>query len=359
MSLSVDFLDFRLKNPLMLTEGPLSGTKELIEKASRSAAGLIFTKGIRPKAALSPVPYIRKYQGSLLNADWSCIGFEQWIDVIHSLDIETPLVASIAKNYVTPDQAVEMAEKLVQAGSRAVSFVDYKPVQLSETVKIAKRRLTVPVMVKLPPFLPDLEEVLTSLVSAGVDAIAAMDSVGPVLSINAETGEPLMGSPDGSAYLSGKYILPVALKYIYEIARFVDVPVVGVGGVTGCDSALQMIMAGATGVGMVTTPMLKGLEVFSIVENGLIEYCTEKSIEKLSSIRGLTRKKIRERKTSLSVRAEIDPLLCTSCGACRSVCYSLAINPGVDSYSVRKDTCVGCGLCDSVCPAGAVSFGEW
>ena len=72
--LGIDFLGYKLKNPLMLTEGPLSGTESLLMKAFESEVGLIFTKGIRLKEQKSPVPFMNIHKGSLLNADWSCIG---------------------------------------------------------------------------------------------------------------------------------------------------------------------------------------------------------------------------------------------------------------------------------------------
>jgi dihydroorotate dehydrogenase/NAD-dependent dihydropyrimidine dehydrogenase PreA subunit len=356
MSLSIEFLGFRLKNPLMLTEGPFSGNKHLLEKASEAEIGLIFTKGIRPEAANSPVPYIRKYEQSLINADWSCIGLAKWLEVLESLDIHTPLVTSIAKNYVTPQTAVEMAKKLVAAGSQIVSFVDYNPVELIETVRLARPVIKVPLMVKLPPFLPELEDILKALVSAGVDAIAAMDSIGPVLSIDTETGAPFMGSPDGSGYLSGKYILPVTLKYIYEISQCVNVPVVGVGGVTDTSSALQMIMAGATGVGMVTAPMLKGLHVFKKVAEGISSYMDKKNIVSLGTIRGITHKRVKEQIVSSSLKGNIDQDLCTSCDACRRICYAEAIDVSLEKYRIKREKCIGCGLCASVCPVEAISF---
>ncbi len=355
-NISIDFLGFTLKNPLMLTEGPLSGSLELIEKASKFEIGMIFTKGIRLESTESPVPYIRKYEKSLINADWSDIGFQEWKRTINSLQIDTPLVTSIAKNYVNSDTAVEMAVELVKAGSKIISFVDYDPIQLVDTVKKARPLIKAPLMVKLPPFLPNLEDVLKSLVSAGVDAIAAMDSIGPVLSIDIKTGEPIMGSKDGSAYLSGKCILPVTLKYIYEISRFVDVPVVGVGGVTDYKSAIQMIMAGATGVGMVTTPILEGFDVFNKTASGVKEYLEEKGLEKVGELRGLTHQKVKERNTSTNLKAEINQAKCTSCGLCQKICYSKAVIIEDEKYRIIKEKCVGCGLCASVCSFDSITF---
>ena len=266
-------------------------------------------------------------------------------------------MASIAKNYVTPQTAVDMAQQLVAAGAKIVSFVDYDPSALIETVKLARPVIKVPLMVKLPPFLPELEKTLHALVSAGVDAIAAMDSIGPVLSIDTETGAPVMGSPDGSGYLSGKYILPVTLKYIYDIASFVNVPVVGVGGVTDHSSALQMMMAGATGVGMVSAPMLKGLKVFTRVAQRISAYMEAKKIANVDAIRGMTHKTVKERVVSSKIKGSINPGICISCDACRKICYVEAVQHiSLKEYRIKRELCIGCGLCASVCPVSAISF---
>ncbi len=354
--LGIDFLGFKLKNPLMLTEGPLSGTESLLIKASESEAGLIFTKGIRLGEQKSPVPFMNIHKGSLFNADWSCIGIDRWVETIERLEVETPIVVSIAKNYVSPETAVSMAERLVKAGAKIISFVDYDPVQLVETVKLARPRIKVPIMVKLTPFLRDLEEHLKNLVGAGIDGIAAMDSIGPVLSIDTRTGSPVLGSTDGSGYISGKNILPVTLKYIYEISRFVDIPVVGVGGVTDTDSALQMIMAGATGVGMVTSPMITGLKQFKKISDGLKQYLFENKTGDINKIRGLTHSVNKVRDISTDFKAVISEEKCNNCGACRKVCYSNAISERSDWHSVNQTVCIGCGLCSGVCSENAIYF---
>jgi len=354
--LTIDFLGRKLQNPLMLTEGPLSGNERLITEAAGAGVGLIFTKGIRLKAISSPVPYMSIHRGSLMNADWSCIGIEEWAGIIGRLGDSVPLVVSIAKNYVDPGTAVDMAETLVRAGARIISFVDYDPHQLIETVKMARPRIKVPLMVKLPPFLPRLEENLKALTSAGIDAIAAMDSIGPGLSINTIDASPSLGSLDGSGYLSGKYILPFTLKYIYDISGFVDVPVVGVGGVCDTDSAIQMIMAGATGVGMVTSPLVSGLKKYRTISDGLTAFLKDRNFDYVDEIRGLTRKITTKRKISEKYKALIDDKTCINCGACGKICYSRAVMAEEEYHRVDRLLCTGCGLCSGVCPENAVRY---
>ena len=358
-NLSIDFLGLKLRNPLMLTEGPLSGDGTRIRRAAEHPVGLIFTKGIRPEPARSPSPFIRKSgRDSLLNADWSDIGFARWLEEIRELDPAIPLVTSIAKNYVTSEQAADMAVALEKAGARIISMVDYDPEELIAAVRAARPRIRVPLMVKLPPMLPRLEEVLKRLVAAGAEAIAAMDSIGPVLEVDVETGLPVMGSPDGTGYLSGAAIRPVTVRYIYEIARLVDVPVVGVGGVASARDVVEMIMVGATGVGMVAAPMLRGLDVFDRAANDLRQFLTQHGIEDVRDIRGLTRRRIAQMQPVYGLTSTIDPAICTGCGNCARSCFVQAIASEGKHYWVETARCVGCSLCASVCPVQAIKLIE-
>lgn len=353
-NLSVDFLGLKLKNPLAITEGPLTKDAETIRWALEHEVGLVFTKGIRPEPAISPSPYIVKAGRSLMNADWSDIGFPAWLEEIRSLESGTPFVVSIAKNYVTPEEAVDMAVQLEAAGAPIISMCDYNAEQLVETVRLARRKLKVPLMVKLTPFLPNLEELLGRLTEAGIDAIAAMDSIGPVLEIDIRTGLPILGSQDGTGYLSGTAIRPVTVKYIYEISRFVDVPVVGVGGVSSARDVVEMVMAGATCVGMVAAPLLKGLGVFDRVAEDLQQLLAKLDVSDVNTIRGLTHRKVQEQSMRYELRSQIDYDLCTYCKLCSKVCFVRAITDTAERVVANRERCVSCGLCASVCPVEAI-----
>ncbi len=359
VNLTVDFLGLRLRNPLALTEGPLTGSADRIRRAAEHSIGIMFTKGIRPQPATSPNPFIAKTgRRSLMNADWSDIGFEQWLKDLEELrDRDFFLVASIAKNYVTPQVAADMAEEIAKRRPDAISLVDYDPDDLIRAVKLARPRVKLPLMVKLCPFMPRLEEVLKELVEAGIDGVAAMDSIGPVLVVDVETGLPSMGSEDGSGYLSGEAIKPVMVKYVYEISRFVDLPVVGVGGVSKAEDVVEVTMVGATVVGMVAAPLLHGLGVFDRVEKQLRKHLADRDVADINSLRGLTHRKVAEAEMRYDARAVIDPQKCENCGLCVRVCFKQAPLEEDGSTHIRIERCVGCGLCVSVCPQDAITLG--
>ena len=211
-------------------------------------------------------------------------------------------------------------------------------------------------MVKLCPFMPRLEETLNELVAAGIDAVAVMDSIGPVLVVDVETGLPSMGSDDGSGYLSGAAIKPVMVKYVYDISRFVNLPVVGVGGVNKAEDVVEVTMVGGTVVGMVAVPLLRGLQVFDWVEAQLCKHLADRGIADINTLRGFTHRRVAEAETRYDARAAIDPEKCTNCGLCVRVCFEQSPVEKDGSTRIRAERCVGCGLCASVCPQGAIAL---
>ena len=97
-------------------------------------------------------------------------------------------------------------------------------------LKAAKEAVDVPVFMKLSPH-PNIQEIAVALEDAGADGLVMINSFGPCLSIDLETGLPLMGSKDGFGWLSGAAIKPLALRCVYQAARVVRIPIFGVGGV--------------------------------------------------------------------------------------------------------------------------------
>ena len=319
--------------------------------------GAIITKGQRPEPAVSPNPYIAQTrERSLINADWSDMGYAAWLEAIRVLkaDLSVPLIASVAKNYVTPQVAADQAAALAEAGVDGVTLCDYNVPALIEAVRLARPRVKCRLFAKLVPFIPNLEEVLNDLVAAGVDGIAAMDAVGPVMEVDIETGLSTMGSTDGEGYLSGRAIRPITVRYIYEISRYVDVPVIAVGGVTDYTSAIEMLMVGATAVGMCTAPLLHGLEVFDKVATGMGQWLADHGIADVNEIRGLTQRRQAQREMTSDKRAVVDQGRCTRCNRCVRSCFKAAPELTEEGLVIHTERCVGCGLCVSICPAGAL-----
>jgi ferredoxin len=239
-------------------------------------------------------------------------------------------------------------------------LTDVEP--MKATVRRVKEAVDVPVVVKLSgTFAHVTAEWAAGVRESGADAIACADAVGPALSIDTTTGQPVLGGPRGVGGLTGPAIMPITLRMTLEAAMFSGLPVIGVGGVTTADDVLQYVMAGATLVGICTTGHLKGIGAYRDLIQALTARLDALGITSLDDVRGLTIRRIEERRAQgrSAVTAPIPPKVssakCTGCGACERACAYGAIRVGAArKAAIEEEACIGCGLCLSVCGFGAL-----
>jgi dihydroorotate dehydrogenase (fumarate) len=355
IDLSIKIANVSFNSPLFLSEGPLSGNKTLIERAAKHKLGAIVTKSMRNEKSLSPNPYMIKANKGLINADWTDIGFESWLKELENLKIDKPLIANVATNHVDPKTAAEYATILQTKGASLVTFSDYEPENLVDAVRYARKNVTVPIMVKLPPFRKDIGKLCRELENVGVNCIAAMDAVGPAMDIDIDTGKNSLGCKDGFGYLSSEPIFPLTLAYISEICKNVEVPVLAVGGVVSYKEVVKLIMAGATAVGISGGAILHGLSIFDKINDDLIKWMSTKGYTSLSDFRAITNKN--EIYETYNQKAQIDQEKCISCGLCVKSCFQQAIHEQNKKFNIDQNSCVGCGVCGSVCIANAIKLG--
>ena len=195
---------------------------------------------------------------------------------------------------------------------------------------------------------------------AGADGIACSDALGPALSIDIKTGQPRLGGPRGVGGLTGAAIMPITLRMVLEIAASVDLPIVGVGGVSSAEDVLQYIMAGASLVGLCTAGHVNGIKRYSRIIDDLERLLQALGFESPGQVRGLTLKRIEERKQKgrQAVTEAVVPKVllenCNGCGNCERVCVYAAARLVEGKAKIDPQACVGCGLCLSVCPVDAL-----
>jgi dihydroorotate dehydrogenase subfamily 1 len=354
--LSTDLCGIHLRNPLILASGPLCWNAEAIRAAFGAGAAAVVTKTIRPHATVNPVPHIAAAgRGSLLNTEgWSDLPAERWIErELPSLaDRGGVLVASTGH---TPTEVAQLAGPLAEAGADILELVSYRAEDAAPMVAAAKQAASVPVLVKVSANWPDLVEVVDGCLQAGADGVTAVDSIGPALRVDVETGRPLLGS---FAWLSGPAILPVALRSVAQIRLRHDVPVVGTGGVGREEDAVEMVMAGATAVGAHTAPLLQGLDWFGKTLARLERWLDDRGYAGLDELRGLALPHLREPASHAPLAFAFESELCTECGRCVTVCAYGArrLTPG-GAMLLDEGLCRSCGLCVAVCPTGALRRG--
>ena len=221
----------------------------------------------------------------------------------------------------------------------------------------------VPVIVKLSgTFSHIAREWAIGVKESGADGIGASDAFGPALRIDIRTGQPVLGGPRGVGGLTGPAIMPLTLRMVLDIATSVDLPIVGVGGVESASDVIEYIMAGATLVGVCTAGHMKGAERYTRIIRDLEKLLAELGASSPADLRGLTLKRIRERKEKNWVAVTkpklpvVDEATCTGCGTCEKVCAYDAMHVNGKARVTAPERCIGCGLCESACPVKAIDL---
>jgi dihydroorotate dehydrogenase (fumarate) len=351
--LAVTLCRLELKNPIVLSSGPFTWNAQSIKAAFAAGAAAAATKTIRREPTVNPIPHIVLSEGAGLLNDELCSDLppEQWIEQ------ELPALADregvlIVNTGQTADEVAELAGPLVKAGADILEVVSYEPEDPAPMVAAAKKAVSIPVLAKLSANWANLAEVVQDCVDAGADGFTAIDSIGPVLRIDVETGRPLLGS---YAWLSGQPIRPIAQRVVADICSKYDLPVVGTGGVGRPEHVVEMVMAGATAVGIHTVVLRQGLGWIERTLRRLDSWMDERSHARLADLRGMALSDLKGPKSYAPLSFGFDDRECTECQLCINVCAYQARELLPEKVMVLQEAqCRSCGLCVSVCPTEAL-----
>ncbi len=232
-NLQVNICGLEFRNPILPAAGPPSKDGATLQAAANGGAGGLVTKTISVQPAEVPRPCMAEIRGGFLNTElWSELPKEQWIEKEYKLARATGLPVIVGLGY-TAAQIRELAplvRPFADALELSTHYVGNDITPIIDALCAAKEAVDVPVFMKLSPH-PNIQEIALALEEAGADALVMINSFGPCLGIDLETGLPLMGSKEGFGWLSGAAIKPLALRCVYDAARAVRIPVIGVGGV--------------------------------------------------------------------------------------------------------------------------------
>jgi len=137
------------------------------------------------------------------------------------------------------------------------------PEATKEIVSAVRKGTELPLLVKLSPNIPEIGRVARAAEEAGADGITAVNTLGPGMLINIEARQPILDFKVGG--VSGAALRPIALRCVYDIYKTVKIPILGVGGISTGRHAIEMLMAGASAVGIGTAVYSRGIEVFGKV----------------------------------------------------------------------------------------------
>ena len=281
--LSTTLGNLKLKNPTILASGILGNTAGLLKRMAESGAGAVTTKSVSLKARNGHEnPCVVELKTGLLNAmglpNPGVEEFKKELIEYKNFNLNVPVIGSCygrtCEEY--PDIASELANyvdavelNLSCPNDRDVLLFGQNPKTVRQVVSdvksvIDKNKLLI---VKLTPNVTSIAEIARAAVSGGCDIISAINTI-TGMAINIETKTPVLANKIGG--YSGAGIKPVAIRCVYEIARELEgtnVPIIGIGGIKSGYDAIEMLMAGASAVG-VGTALWNNDKIF-------IEICTE------------------------------------------------------------------------------------
>ena len=280
------FLGKTLHTPLVLASGVLGNNKAILERVWENGCGLPTMKSIGPAPREGHKnPTVIDLGNGMINAvGLPSPGYlnmeEEWQELS---DRAFPVNASIYGGSV--DEFVRVAEFVSAQGPDFIELNISCPnsdehgmlfgvnAQSSHDVVAAvKKVIHVPLIAKLTPAAPDIAGIARACEDAGADAICAINTAGPGMVIDIESRCPVLAFKTGG--LSGPMIKPIAVRCVYDIFRSVSIPIIGLGGISTGKDAIEIIMAGATLVGIGTAVRYRGINVFDKVNKEINDWLT-------------------------------------------------------------------------------------
>ena len=220
--LAVDLFGLHFPNPVWPAAGPTVRDGELILRQVAGGAGGVVCKTISSVPA--PVPkyhmmnLAKNRRGGMLNAElWSELPAEQWFDREYGIALTAP-VPIIASLGYTAEEVARLGKRAEAAGVHALEVtVHYAQEEPWQVMKALREAVDIPIIAKLSPHDPVTVIDAAVKLEPYVDAIAAVNSLGPALRIDVERCQRIMGTEYGYGWLSGPPIKPVALRIVFDI----------------------------------------------------------------------------------------------------------------------------------------------
>ena len=378
--LSVEFCGFKFPNPIILSSGYPTGhvgSGVTLKKIGKSGAGGVTARSVfvdKVEIGLKLKPKYAIDRNNLVHFDAIYEKASEFFD--KQADIAkvdgVPFIASLSGKSVDDYRIMgEMADKspstdIIEVDVSCPGLELFGPQiyvprpnmsqmpELVEDIMRAVRKTTgKPLMAKLSVQADNMGETARAAVAGGADSVGATNSLSNALAaIDIETGKPefpILGA------LGGAGLRHLAMASVVQMRKAVSVPVYGIGGVFTWRDAVEMIMAGASLVGLGTASLLRGPAIFREMTSGIEKFMDSHNYARVQDMCGIalphvyTLKEVPE----IDLVARINADACTLCGLCLEVCAWEAIELEPEPV-VIEDKCVACSLCRNICQPEAV-----
>jgi dihydroorotate dehydrogenase (NAD+) catalytic subunit len=301
VDMSVNLAGLALRSPVLTASGTFASGREFADFVDLERVGAVVTKGVSLEPwEGNPGPRIAETASGMLNSiGLQNPGVEEFCatDLAWLSSVDVPVIVNVSGH--TPPEYVGVIERLedeprvaayeiniscpnVDAGGMAFGTACAPAEEVTRACRTATSR---PLIVKLSPNVTDIAEIARAVEAAGADAISLINTL-LGMAIDVHTFRPRLPRVVGG--LSGPAIKPVALRMVWETSRAVAVPVIGMGGITDAEDAVEFMLAGATAVAVGTANFIDPTSVIRITD-GLAEFCHANGVERVRDLTGALR----------------------------------------------------------------------
>ncbi len=389
-TLKTSVLGIEFENPFLLASAPPTASVESIDKAFELGWGGAVLKTITPDdlgmIEASPRYETMKLKGKIIgfqniellshkSIQYWCDGIrylkkkhptkviiasimapverKEWQSLVQTLN-ETP-IAAFELNFSCPHGMPERNIGMAIGTSAEISIL------ITSWVKSVAKK---PVFIKLTPNVTDITWIGKAVEKAGCDGFAAINTVQGFMGINLDTLEPNLCIDGYTTYggCSGEIVKPIGLRCTAQLRQCSSLPILGIGGISNWEDAVQYITVGADVVQICTEAMINGFGIINNLKSGLLHYLKEKGMESIAELKNIAISKITSHEKlnkNYHLYPSIDETKCGKCGKCVQICTEIeyhALKKDNNCIEVDKTICEGCSLCLHICPQNAITM---
>jgi len=300
MNMKVNIAGVEWKNPVTVASGTFGSGAEFADYVDLNKLGAVTTKGVAhvPWSG-NATPRVAETYGGMMNA----IGLQNpGIDLFCERDIpflqqyDTKIIVNVCghapEEYYSvverlADQPIDMMEINISCPNVNAGFLAFgqDPKQVEKLTAEIKKRAKQPVIMKLTPNVTDITEIARAAEAGGADAVSLINTLtGMKIDVNRRT----FAVANKTAGVSGPAIHPIAVRMVYQVANAVKIPIIGMGGISNANDAIEMILAGASAVAVGTANFHNPGVTMEIID-GIEKYMMKHGFESVKDMVGIVK----------------------------------------------------------------------
>jgi len=299
-SLATSIGQIQLDRPVMLASGILGISLDVFNRLYRSGAGAVVTKSLSKEPWEGyPNPTIFSVKGDgWINAvglsNPGATNFAKMIEPNQNVPIIVSLVGSIPEDFEMMIKEFENCKVTAYELNLSCPHVAKVGLEVGDDPELVKKIVTtvknttdIPVIAKVGLGTTHYLNTVGTAIDSGIDAITAINTI-RAMAIDVETQLPILSNKFGG--LSGTPIKPIALRCVYEISSKYDIPIIGCGGISTWEDAVEFFLAGASAIQIGSAVGDDWIDVFDDINNGIISYMKRNGFSKIEDMVGIAKK---------------------------------------------------------------------